>query len=316
MHRCGVSKTPFWCNKAVVSLSSTQGGASRDKLCATSVHYVAARFHLQYVKQGIFGASCCYYPRSLIGAVIPERLQRCASYASSSASEVCRLKSVALSPQGVSMSGAMAQSSPNNITWHEGCVELEKRESLLGQKGCIVWITGLSGSGKSTLACAVEHCLMAKGKLSYVLDGDNIRHGLSKNLGFSAADREENIRRIGEVAKLFADAGLITIVSFISPYKKDRAFARSLVQQGKFLEVYMKVPLDVCEKRDCKGLYKLSRAGVLKGFTGVDDPYEVPENPEIEIEATNAAGEFISVDYMAHILITYLEENGFLKGPY
>jgi len=252
----------------------------------------------------------------LIGAVIPERLQRCkdsASYASSSSSsEVCRLSSEVISPKGV----AMAQSSPNNITWHEGCVELEKRESLLGQKGCIVWITGLSGSGKSTLACAVEHRLMTKGKLSYVLDGDNIRHGLSKNLGFSAVDREENIRRIGEVAKLFADAGLITIVSFISPYKKDRAFARSLVQQGKFLEVYMKVPLDVCEKRDCKGLYKLSRAGVLKGFTGVDDPYEVPENPEIEIEATNAAGEFISVDYMAHTLITYLEENGFLKGPY
>jgi adenylylsulfate kinase len=202
-----------------------------------------------------------------------------------------------------------------NITWHQGCVGLEKRESLLLQKGCILWITGLSGSGKSTLACALENSLMAKGKLSYVLDGDNLRHGLSNNLGFSAADREENIRRVGEVATLFADAGLITIVSLISPYKRDRDFARALVQPGKFVEVYMKVPLEICEGRDCKGLYKLSRAGALKGFTGVDDPYEEPDNPEIQVEATNAAGDFIPPDCMANPLITYLEQNGFLRGP-
>lgn len=202
-----------------------------------------------------------------------------------------------------------------NITWHQGCVGLEKRETLLRQKGCILWITGLSGAGKSTLACALENSLMAKGKLSYVLDGDNLRHGLSNNLGFSAADREENIRRVGEVAKLFADAGLITIVSLISPYKRDRDFARALVQPGKFVEVYMKVPLEICEGRDCKGLYKMSRAGVLKGFTGVDDPYEEPDNPEIQVEATNAAGDFIPPDCMANTLITYLEQNGYLQGP-
>jgi adenylylsulfate kinase len=203
-----------------------------------------------------------------------------------------------------------------NITWHQGCVGLEKRESLLRQKGCILWITGLSGAGKSTLACALENSLMAKGKLSYVLDGDNLRHGLSNNLGFSAADREENIRRVGEVAKLFSDAGLITIVSLISPYKRDRDFARALVQPGKFVEVYMKVPLEICEGRDCKGLYKMSRAGVLKGFTGVDDPYEEPDNPEIQVKATNAAGDFIPPDCMANTLITYLEQNGFLQGPF
>lgn len=200
----------------------------------------------------------------------------------------------------------------SNVTWHQGCVTSEQRRSILNQKGCIVWFTGLSGSGKSTVACALERYLTGLGKLSYVLDGDNIRHGLCKNLGFSQADREENIRRVGEVAKLFSDAGLITLVSFISPYKKDRDFVRSLVSRGEFIEVYMKVPLEVCEQRDCKGLYKLARAGKLKGFTGVDDPYEVPEKPEIVLESYSRTGESISPEAMADSLIKFLDERGFL----
>ena len=204
--------------------------------------------------------------------------------------------------------------SCSNIHWHHGCVERDKRQNLLNQKGCIVWITGLSGSGKSTLACAVDQGLASMGKLSYVLDGDNVRHGLCKNLGFSAEDREENIRRVGEVAKLFADAGLIALVSFISPYKRDREFVRGLVKKGEYMEVYMKVPLAVCEGRDCKGLYKLARAGKIKGFTGVDDPYEKPENPEVILEATNAAGEFVSPERMAQTVIQYLDDNGVLSG--
>lgn len=214
-----------------------------------------------------------------------------------------------------SWSRIVAPVCAQNLHWHDGCVEQKVRQALLKQKGCIIWITGLSGSGKSTLACTLDHRLASMGHLSYVLDGDNIRHGLSSDLRFSAADREENIRRVGEVAKLFADAGVITLVSFISPYAKDREFVRSIVPSGEFIEVFMKVPLEVCEARDCKGLYKSARAGVLKGFTGVDDPYEEPQNPEIVLEATDATGEFISAQVMASTLITYIRDRGFLEGP-
>src|SRR5438105_10153438 len=164
-----------------------------------------------------------------------------------------------------------------NITWHEGAVSRREREALLGQKGVTVWLTGLSASGKSTIASILEQMLLHKKKHAYRLDGDNIRMGLNKNLGFSADDRAENIRRIGEVAKLFADAGVIAITSFISPYTKDRDAVRASMKPGEFVEVYVNVSLETAEKRDPKGLYKKARAGQLKGFTGIDDPYEAPE---------------------------------------
>lgn len=173
-----------------------------------------------------------------------------------------------------------------NITWHKGAVTREDRERLLNQQGAVIWYTGLSGSGKSTLAHAVEEKLFETGHISYVLDGDNIRHGLNKNLGFSPEDREENIRRIGEVSKLFADTGVIAMTAFISPYRSDRDKARSLVEAGKFIEIYVKVPLDVAEQRDPKGLYKKARAGEIKEFTGIDAPYEEPLNPELTIDTS------------------------------
>lgn len=199
-----------------------------------------------------------------------------------------------------------------NIAW-EGCmVRREQRQRMLNQKGCVIWITGLSSSGKSTLACTLDHALLKRGKLSYVLDGDNVRHGLNNNLGFSLEDRAENIRRIGEVAKLFADTGIICIASFISPYKKDRDVVRKLMAPGDFIEVFMDVPLDVCERRDPKGLYKLARAGKIKGFTGVDDPYETPPEAEIVMKAVN--GVCASPQEMTVQLLDYLERRGFLCG--
>lgn len=174
-----------------------------------------------------------------------------------------------------------------NITWHEGHVERSHREHLLRQRGATLWFTGLSGSGKSTVAFTLEHQLMARGHLAYVLDGDNIRHGLNKNLGFSAEDRVENIRRIGEVAKLFADTAVISITSFISPYRADRSIARVIHDAAglAFLEVHMSASIAVCEERDPKGLYKKARAGQLKHFTGIDDPYEEPEAAEIVLDS-------------------------------
>jgi len=179
----------------------------------------------------------------------------------------------------------VAEVKAANITWHEGHVSREIREKLLGQKGCTIWLTGLSASGKSTLAFTLEHALVQRNRLAYVLDGDNVRHGLNKNLGFSAVDREENIRRIGEAAKLFADAGFITITSFISPYHKDRDIARKIHDQAGlfFVEVFVDAPIEVCEERDPKGLYKKARQGEIKGFTGIDDPYESPESPDLVI---------------------------------
>src|SRR4051794_28923210 len=196
-----------------------------------------------------------------------------------------------------------------NITWHEGHVGRPEREKLLKQRGATLWFTGLSGSGKSTIAFTLEHALVQHGHLAYVLDGDNIRHGLNKNLGFSAVDREENIRRIGEVAKLFADAGMVVVASFISPYKKDRETVRALHEKAglPFVEIYVATPIETCETRDPKGLYKKARAGELKNFTGIDDPYEPPTAAEVTLDATNTSPQEATVK-----LLSYLREKGLL----
>jgi adenylylsulfate kinase len=178
----------------------------------------------------------------------------------------------------------LAEIKATNIVWHQRHVDHQQRERLLRQRGILVWLTGLPSSGKSTIAFTTEHALTEQGNLAYVLDGDNIRHGLNKNLGFSAEDRTENIRRIGEVGKLFADAGIITMTSFISPFRHDRDGVRALMDQGDFLEVFIDTPLELCEERDPKGLYKKARAGEIPNFTGVSDPYEPPENPELVIK--------------------------------
>jgi adenylylsulfate kinase len=196
-----------------------------------------------------------------------------------------------------------------NITWHEGSVSRAEREKLLKQKGVTVWMTGLSASGKSTIACILEQMLLHHKKHAYRLDGDNIRHGLNKNLGFSAEDRAENIRRIGEVAKLFTDAGVIAITSFISPYRKDRDAVRASMKPGEFIEIYVKVSLEGAEKRDPKGLYKKARAGQIKGFTGIDDPYEAPEKAEIVIDT-----EACSPEEAAKQILAYLEKGGYLQA--
>lgn len=196
-----------------------------------------------------------------------------------------------------------------NITWHSGAVSREDREKFLSQQGIVLWFTGLSASGKSTLAHAVEEKLFESGHLSFVLDGDNIRHGLNKNLGFSPEDREENIRRIGEVSRLFSDAGIIAMTAFISPYRADREKARSLAEKGKFIEVYVKVPLEVAEKRDPKGLYKKARAGEIKEFTGIDAPYEEPLNPELVIDTSKH-----SLKESTDIIINYLRDKKIIKG--
>jgi adenylylsulfate kinase len=203
----------------------------------------------------------------------------------------------------------LTQIKATNITRHEGHVTREAREKLLKQKGALIWFTGLSGSGKSTVAFTLEHVLVERGHLSYCLDGDNIRFGLNKNLGFSAADRTENIRRIAEVGKLFVDAGIVTCTSFISPYRADRDNARQVIGPDRFIEVYMNTPIEVCETRDPKGLYKKARAGELKGFTGVDDPYEAPLKPELTIDATS-----ISPQEATLTVINMLEKRGFLTG--
>jgi adenylylsulfate kinase len=205
----------------------------------------------------------------------------------------------------------MAEIMATNVTWHEGAVQREERAALLKQKGATLWFTGLSGSGKSTLAYTLEHILVRRGHPAYVLDGDNIRHGLNQNLGFSAADREENIRRIGEVAKLFADAGLLAMTSFISPYRKDRDAVRALHIAAKlpFVEIHLATPIETCEQRDPKGLYKKVRSGQLKGFTGVDDPYEAPTTPELTIDATSTKPQDA-----AAVVLSYLVEKGLLSA--
>jgi adenylylsulfate kinase len=205
----------------------------------------------------------------------------------------------------------MTKIKATNITWHEGHVSRESRQSLLRQRGVTVWFTGLSASGKSTIAFTVEHAIVKHGLLAYVLDGDNVRHGLNKNLGFSAEDRDENIRRIGEVAKLFADAGVVTMASFISPYRKDRDRARRLHEDAglPFVEVFVDTPIEVCEQRDPKGLYKRARAGEVKHFTGINDPYEPPLKPELVIDAGKVSPQEASV-----MVIEYLESHNLLPA--
>jgi len=196
-----------------------------------------------------------------------------------------------------------------NITFHAGSVNSTERAELLGQKGVTMWLTGLSASGKSTIACALEQHLLHLKKFSYRLDGDNIRFGLNKDLGFSEKDRNENIRRIGEVAKLFSDSGAFTITAFISPYRADRDVVRELHKQGgiPFIEVFVDAPLSVVEQRDPKGLYKKARAGEIKDFTGISAPYEEPEKAEIQIHTDQS-----DVNRSVEIIVEYLLEHKYL----
>jgi adenylylsulfate kinase len=205
-----------------------------------------------------------------------------------------------------------------HVHWHEHSVTRAEREERSGHKGCVVWFTGLSACGKSTVANLVDHLLHSQGVNSFVLDGDNVRHGLNAGpgmlkerhgeefakrfgLGFSAQDREENIRRIGAVAKLFADAGVVALTAFISPYRRDRDHVRAALGAGDFVEVFVDAPLEVCEKRDPKGLYKKARAGELKGFTGIDDPYEAPSKPELVLDASQKNAETLAQEVIAYL---------------
>ncbi len=203
----------------------------------------------------------------------------------------------------------MVEQKATNVHWHEGNVTHDHRQQLLGQKGVTLWFTGLSGSGKSTIAVALEKALMERGKLAYRLDGDNIRMGINKNLGFSAEDRTENIRRIGEISKLFVDAGLIVLSSFISPYRSDRLQVRELHEASEFpfIEIFVDCPLAEAESRDPKGLYKKARAGEIKGFTGIDDPYEAPDKPDIHINTAE-----MTLQEEVDLMINELINRGFL----
>ena len=211
-----------------------------------------------------------------------------------------------------------------NVTWHESSVSREMREKKNGHKGCVVWFTGLSGSGKSTVANTLDHKLHQVGQKSVVLDGDNVRHGLNAGpgmldkthgeefskrfgLGFSATDREENIRRIGAVAEIFTQTGIIALTAFISPYRIDRDKVRNTLKEGEFIEVFVDAPIEVCEQRDPKGLYKKARAGEIKGFTGIDDPYEEPLDPELILLAAEK-----TPDILADEVISFLQNKGIL----
>jgi adenylylsulfate kinase len=207
----------------------------------------------------------------------------------------------------------MTEQKATNITWHDGEITRENRYEILRQKGATIWFTGLSGSGKSTIAVATENALFKLGKLSYRLDGDNVRMGINKNLGFSEEDRKENIRRIGEVAKLFGDAGTIALSSFISPYRGDRDEVRRLHDAAnlKFVEVFVDCSLEVAERRDPKGLYKKARAGEIKNFTGIDDPYEVPTNPEIHLQS-----DVMSLEHEVEHIINYLIDHDVIRKQY
>ncbi|MES2073274.1 MAG: adenylyl-sulfate kinase [Pseudomonadota bacterium] len=196
----------------------------------------------------------------------------------------------------------------SNISWQRGTVERKHRELLNGHAGAVLWFTGLSGAGKSTLAHAVEEKLHDMGVRTYVLDGDNVRHGLCGDLGFSVADRSENIRRIGEVSKLFADAGVMVLAAFISPFRADRDRVRGLVRQGDFVEIHCKCSVEVCEARDVKGLYKLARAGGVKEFTGVSSPYEEPLSPELSIDTAE-----LSLEQCVGEVLSSLRKLGMLQ---
>lgn len=203
----------------------------------------------------------------------------------------------------------MTESKSSNVYWHEGVITKEDRERLHKHKGICLWYTGLSGSGKSTIARKVEEKLYEMGISTYVLDGDNVRHGLNKNLGFSHEDRTENIRRIGEVAKLFADAGILVMTAFISPYRSDRDLVRESFPEGDFVEVFVDATLETCEERDVKGLYKKARAGEIKEFTGISAPYESPDSPELLVNTT----EDDNIDNNADKVIKFLLENSYIS---
>jgi len=204
----------------------------------------------------------------------------------------------------------MAEQKATNIVWHASAVTREDRERLAGHRGCCVWLTGLSGSGKSTIAVALEKRLWERGVRTFILDGDNIRHGLNKNLGFSPADRTENIRRIGEVAKLFTDSGVVALTAFISPYRADRDQVRAIMREGDFLEVFVECPVEVCEERDVKGLYQKARAGQIPEFTGVSAPYEAPLRAELVLATYRQ-----DVEASVAQLLGLLEERGVLRRP-
>lgn len=203
----------------------------------------------------------------------------------------------------------MKEIKSKNVHWHAGKISKEDRERTNGHKGICIWYTGLSGSGKSTVAVRVEEKLFERGIKTYILDGDNIRHGLNKNLGFSPEDRTENIRRIGEVSKLFVDAGVVVMTAFISPYREDRDKVRTILKEGEFVEVFVEASIETCEKRDPKGLYKKARAGEIKEFTGISAPYEEPLKPELVINTT----EETDVEKNAEKVLRYLEEKGYLE---
>jgi adenylylsulfate kinase len=195
-----------------------------------------------------------------------------------------------------------------NVVWQSLAVKKAQRAECKGQKPCIIWLTGLSGSGKSTIANELESELIRLGAHTYLLDGDNLRHGLNKDLGFSDEDREENIRRVAEVAKLFVDAGLIVITAFISPFQRDRDIARGLVKSSELVEVFIDTPLDECERRDPKGLYRKARAGLISNFTGIDSAYEAPQSPEVHLQTLDK-----SPQAMAEQLLGYLRQEGYLQ---
>ncbi|MFO0696083.1 MAG: adenylyl-sulfate kinase [Polyangiales bacterium] len=201
----------------------------------------------------------------------------------------------------------MTQPKATNLTWHMGEVSREERERMRGHKGATLWLTGLSGSGKSTLSHRIERRLLERGVFAYVLDGDNVRHGLNRDLGFSPEEREENIRRVGEVSKLFTSAGAIVLTAFISPYRADRDRVRATMPPGDFVEVHVATPIEVCETRDPKGLYKMARAGQIPDFTGISAPYEAPEKPEIVVDTGKA-----DVDGCAAQVLAYLEAHGYI----
>jgi len=205
----------------------------------------------------------------------------------------------------------MTEQKATNVHWHDGEISRDDRDRLMNQKGATLWFTGLSGSGKSTIAVALEEALFERGHLSYRLDGDNIRLGINKNLGFSAEDRTENIRRIGEIAKLFVDSSVIALTSFISPYREDRDKVRALHEEAgmSFIEVFVDCSLDEAEKRDPKGLYKKARAGEIKNFTGIDDPYEAPENAEIHLHTDQ-----MTLQEEVDLLLEYLTKQNILPA--
>ena len=196
----------------------------------------------------------------------------------------------------------------SNIVWHQHMVNKEQRATQKAQKPCLLWFTGLSGSGKSTIAGALEHALFEQGKHTYLLDGDNVRHGLCHDLGFSDQDRQQNIRRVGEVAKLMVDAGLIVLSAFISPFKQDRDLVRDLLVAEEFIEIHLVTPLAICEKRDPKGLYKKARNGEISNFTGIDSQYQAPIAPEIVIDTSVQ-----SIEESVQQLMQYLNDKGFIK---